>query len=145
MLAPLPMSESSIIPALRYRDAPAMIDWLCRAFGFERHAVYEDGQGGIAHAQLRFGGGMLMLGSARDDDYGRRMAMPADVGGRNTHGLCIIVDDADAHYAQAQAAGAEIVDAISDQHYGGRGFSCRDPEGFLWWIGSYNPWVATTP
>jgi uncharacterized glyoxalase superfamily protein PhnB len=141
MTAPLPMSESSIIPALRYRDAVRMIDWLCRAFGFERHAVYEDGAGGIAHAQLVYGGGMIMLGSARDDAYGRRMAMPHEIDGRNTQGLCVIVADADAHLAEALAAGAEIVDAISDQHYGGRGYSCRDPEGHLWWFGTYNPWV----
>ncbi|MBL0028054.1 MAG: VOC family protein [Rhodanobacteraceae bacterium] len=142
MRANLPVSESSIIPALRYRNAPAMIDWLCRAFGFEKHAVYEDGEGGIAHAQLRYGGGMLMLGSARDDAYGRRMAAPSEIGGRNTQALCVIVTDADAHLAQALAAGAEIVDPISDQDYGGRGYGCRDPEGHLWWFGTYNPWAA---
>ena len=145
MITPLPMRESSIIPALRYRDAPKMIDWLCRAFGFERHAVYEDGQGGIAHAQLRWGGGMLMLGSQRDDVYGRRLAEPAEIGGRVTQSLCVIVDDADAHHALAVGAGAVIVDALSDQDYGGRGYSCRDPEGHLWWFGSYNPWVPPGP
>ncbi len=144
MIAPLPMSESSIIPALRYRDALAMIDWLCRAFGFERHAVYADGQGGIAHAQLRWGGGMVMLGSTRDDAYGSRMVAPGEIGGRNTQTLCVIVDNADAHHARALAAGAEIVDPLTDQDYGGRGYSCRDPEGHLWWFGSYNPWISGT-
>ncbi len=38
---------STIIPCLRYRDAPRMIEWLCQAFGFERHLVVEDGKGGI--------------------------------------------------------------------------------------------------
>ena len=133
--------NSSIVPCLRYRNAPAMIDWLCNAFGFERNAVYPDEQGGIAHAQLVFRGGMLMLGSARDDAWGARFADPAEIGGRVTQSCCVIVEDADAHYARAKAAGADIVDDITDQHYGGRGYSCRDPEGQLWWFGTYDPWL----
>lgn len=131
---------SSVIPALRYRDAPAMIEWLCRVLGFEKHVVYEDGSGGIAHAQLRFGGGMIMLGSARDDDWGRHFAAPEEIGGRVTQSCCCIVADTDAHYGRAVAAGAEIVDALHSPEYGGRAYSCRDPEGQLWWFGSYDPW-----
>lgn len=132
--------NSSIVPCLRYRNAPAMIDWLCSAFGFERHAVYPDDQGGIAHAQLVWRGGMLMLGSARDDAWSARFVDPAETGGRLTQSCCVIVEDADAHYARAKAAGADIVDDITDQDYGGRGYSCRDPEGQLWWFGTYDPW-----
>jgi uncharacterized glyoxalase superfamily protein PhnB len=138
-------TTSTIIPAMRYRDAPAAIDWLCRAFGFSRHAVHEDGQGGIAHAQLTFGRGMIMLGSARDDAWGRHVAMPRDIGGRETQVSCVIVSDADAHHARAVAAGAEIVDPLVDQAHGGRGYSCRDPEGHLWWFGTYDAWDEPTP
>src|SRR5262245_55409215 len=60
--------SSTVIPCLRYRDAPRMIAWLCDAFGFTRRAVYEDDQGGIAHAQLALGLGLIMLGSAREGD-----------------------------------------------------------------------------
>jgi hypothetical protein len=65
--------SSTVIPCLRYRDAPRMIEWLCSAFGFKRHLVVDDDQGGIAHAQLTLGSGMIMLGSARtgDDQFGR--------------------------------------------------------------------------
>lgn len=136
-----PDTRSSIIPSIRYLDAPAAIDWLCDAFGFHRHAVYEDDAGGIAHAQLTFDGGMLMLGSLRDDDWGSRTATPGEIGGRHTQACCVIVADADAHYARAKAAGALILDDICDQDYGGRGYSCRDPEGHTWWFGSYNPWT----
>lgn len=135
----------TIIPALRYRDAPAAIEWLCRAFGFEKHAVHEDGRGGIAHAQLTFGRGMIMLSSARDDAWGRRIAMPGDIGDRETQAPCVIVTDADAHYAQAMAAGAAIMDPLADQDYGGRGYSCRDPEGHLWWFGTYDAWADGQP
>ena len=135
-----PDTTSTIIPCLRYRDAPAAIDWLCKAFGFARHAVYADGAT-VHHAQLSFGNGMVMLGSVDDtSEFGRRMVQPDELGLRETQCPCVIVADADAHYAQARAAGAVIVDDIRDQDYGGRGYSCRDPEGHLWWFGSYDPW-----
>jgi hypothetical protein len=63
---------STIIPTRRYRNARKMIDWL--AFGFERHAIYGDDVEGIAHAQLTLGTGMIMVGSARDDEFGRLQA-----------------------------------------------------------------------
>ena len=133
---------STIIPSLRYRDAHAAIDWLCRVFGFEKHAVYDDEQGGVAHAQLVYGGGMLMLGSVRDDEFGRRIVQPDDIGGRETQCCNVTVTDCHAHYLQAVAAGAAIVDDYAEKDYGGAGYSCRDPEGHLWWFGSYDPWHA---
>jgi uncharacterized glyoxalase superfamily protein PhnB len=134
---------STIIPCLRYRDAPQMIEWLCKAFGFERHLVVEDGKGGIAHAQLTLGPGMIMLGTARGDDdpFGRLQSTPAALGG-TTQSPYLVVRDADEVYRQAKTAGAEIVIEIKDEDYGGRVFSCRDPEGHLWNVGSYDPWKA---
>ena len=132
---------STIIPCLRYDDAPRMIEWLRVAFGFEAQAVYAEGDT-IHHAQLVYGNGMLMLGSTqRGRDWGDLITQPRDIGGRTTQGPCVVVPDPDAHYARAKAAGAEIVQDIADQPYGGRGYSCRDPEGHLWWFGSYDPWV----
>jgi uncharacterized glyoxalase superfamily protein PhnB len=135
--------NATIIPCLRYRDATRMIDWLCSTFGFERHAVYEDGKGGIAHAELTLGPGMIMLGSARegDDPFGRLQSTPAVLGG-TTQSPYLVVADADAVYGRAKKNGAEIVIDIKDESYGGRGFSCRDPEGHLWNIGTYDPWRA---
>jgi uncharacterized glyoxalase superfamily protein PhnB len=63
------------------------------------------------------------------------------VGGVCTQSAYIIVEDADAHYARAVAAGAEIVMEIKDEDYGGRGYSCRDLEGHLWNFGTYDPWA----
>lgn len=131
---------STLIPCLRYRDAHATIDWLCRAFGFEKHAVYDDDAGGVAHAQLVHGHGMLMLGSVRDDAFGRHIAQPDEVGGRETQCTYVIVADCRAHYEHAKAAGAVIVDDCEEKDYGGTGYSCRDPEGHLWSFGSYDPW-----
>ena len=121
---------------------PAAIDWLCSAFGFEKQAVYPNPDGTIAHAQLTFGNGMIMLGSAAKpgSEWAQHMKQPDEIGGAGTQSVCVIVADADAIYAQAKAAGAEILIDIKDEDYGGRGFSCRDLEGHLWSFGTYNPW-----
>lgn len=129
-----------IVPTMRYRDAAAAIDWLCRAFGFERHLVVPGEDGAIGHAELTFGNAMIMLGSARDDELGRSM-VPPPADGPTTQGAYIVVEDPDAHYARATAEGAEIVLDIVDHDYGGRGYSCRDPQGQLWHFGSYDPWA----
>lgn len=135
-------TSATVIPTLQYRDAPAAIEWLCRAFSFVRHAVYDDGRGGILHAELSFGNGMIMLSSVREDGWGNRFIQPDEADGRVSQCCCLIVDDPDAHYAAAVDAGAEIIDPIADKDYGGRGFGCRDPEGHLWWFGNYDPWSA---
>ena len=131
---------ATIIPALRYRDAAAAIEWLCRAFGFEEHLVVPGENGAIAHAQLTFGNGMIMLGSGRDGDYNKLIVSP-DAAGGVTQAAYIVVAEVDEHYARAKEAGAEIVIDIADQDYGGRLYVCRDPEGHVWSFGSYDPWT----
>jgi uncharacterized glyoxalase superfamily protein PhnB len=133
----------NVIPTMRYRDAAAAIDWLCRAFGFERHLVVPGEGGTIVHAQLTFGNGMIMLGSARVDEFGKLQKTPSEVGGVGTQSAYVIVADADAHHARAVAAGAVVVYPLKDEDYGGRGYSCRDPEGHLWNFGTYDPWKAS--
>ena len=54
-------TSATIIPTLRYADAISAIDWLCRAFGFQQHLVVAGDNGTIAHAQLTYGNGMIML------------------------------------------------------------------------------------
>ena len=132
---------STVIPTMRYQDAPGAIEWLGRAFGFEKQLVVPGEDGTIAHAQLTFGNGMIMLGSVTDNEFGRFVKPPRDLGGIGSQSPYVIVDDADAHYARAVAAGAEIVLDIVDEDYGGRGYSCRDPEGHLWNFGTYDPWA----
>jgi uncharacterized glyoxalase superfamily protein PhnB len=132
----------TIIPCLRYRDAPAAIEWLCETFGFEKQLVVPNEDGTIAHAQLSLGNGMIMLGSVlnADTEFGLLMKQPDEIGGAETQCSYMIVSDADAVYARARAAGAQIVIEIKDEDYGGRGFSCRDLEGHIWNIGTYDPW-----
>ena len=134
-------TRATVIPCLRYRNAPAAIEWLCKSFGFEKHLVVPGEGGTIAHAQLSFGNGMIMLGSVKDSEFDRLMKQPDQIGGSETQTPYVIVADADALYAQAKAAGAAIVVEIKDEDYGGRGFSCRDIEGRLWNFGTYDPWA----
>jgi len=138
----MPESRSTVIPALRYRNAPAAIDWLCQVFGFTRHAVYANPDGTIAHAELALGGGMIMLGSAKDDENSQRFSSPDELDGVETRGAYIVVADADAVHARAVAAGATILRPLQKTDYGSREFAVKDPEGHSWSVGTYDPWSA---
>ena len=131
-----------IIPCMHYDDAPAAIEWLCRAFGFQKRLVVPGEANTIKHAELSLGTGMIMMSSAgRGTQFDRLITQPGAAGDHETQCPYVIVPDADAVYRTAVAAGAEIVIDIQDEDYGGRGFTCRDPEGHVWNFGSYNPWM----
>jgi uncharacterized glyoxalase superfamily protein PhnB len=125
----------NIFPALSYRDAKQAIDWLCRAFGFEKLAVYEGPDGSVAHAELRLGPGIVMLGSAKDNHFG----LVPPMNGKVTQVTYIAVEDPDGHCARAKAEGAEIVVPLADMEYGSREYTARDPEGYVWSFGTYRP------
>ena len=134
----------AIIPSLVYADAPRAIDFLCRAFGFDRVMVIEeDGQPDkVAHAQLNLAGNIIMLNSSTTEMRERyKIAAPGETGGVVSGGIYVTLDDPDAHHARASAAGADIVAPPSDKPYGGRGYDARDPEGHFWSFGSYDPWA----
>ena len=142
MANPVKSTGSVVMPTLRYRNAPAAIDWLCNVFGFERHAVYPGPNGTIGHAELTLGGGMIMLGSQKDDEYGKGFKSPQELGGAETRSAYIVVPDADAAHARAVAAGGNIVRPLQNMEYGSREFSVKDPEGHSWSVGTYDPWAA---
>ena len=125
-----------LFPFLRYRDAPAAIDWLVKAFGFEEQMVVPGENGTIAHAQLSVASGIIMLGTARDDEL--RMKSPRDLGAVN-QGIYVHLEDVDAHCERARAAGAEIVRGLESTDYGSREYTARDLEGHLWSFGTYRP------
>jgi uncharacterized glyoxalase superfamily protein PhnB len=122
-----------IIPALRYDDAKAAIDFLDRAFGFHRKAVHENEDGTIGHAELTSGRGMVMIGSTGAGDKQFDTAHAS---------IYVIVDDPDALHERAKAAGAEITRELQDTDYGSREFSAADPEGNVWSFGTYDPFAA---
>lgn len=128
---------------MKYQNARSAIEWLCRAFGFEKHLIVKGENDNIAHAQLTLGNAMIMLGSASDDEYGKLIQTPNNINGLNTQAPYIIVENINEHYEKAVQEGAEIVIEIKNEDYGGRGYTCRDTEGHIWNFGSYNPWDET--
>lgn len=124
---------------MRYQDAQAAIAFLGEAFGFEAALVVEGEGGLIEHAQLVFRGGMVMLGSARDDEFGRLMG---GSGSRFRASVYVVVDDVSGHAERAREAGAEILMEPEEQDYGGSNYTARDPEGNIWSFGSYDPWAS---
>jgi uncharacterized glyoxalase superfamily protein PhnB len=131
--------------AMRYRDVAAAADWLCTAFGFETQTVLTDDAGRTLYAQLTFGRALLMLAPVGDSPIEKFMKQPDEIGGAETQSTYFVVADADAHHAGARAAGAEIVLAVEDDDFGGRGYTCRDPEGHIWTFGTYDPWQGKFP
>ncbi len=84
---------------------------------------------------------MIMLGSGSDNAYDKLLKRPDQNGGFVTQSAYLVVANPDEVYDRVKAAGVEIVLPIEDKHYGGRDFSCRDLEGHVWSVGSYNPWA----
>lgn len=127
---------AKLFSVLRYRDPAAAIEWLGRALGFTSHFVAEE-EGQVVHAQLRIGEALVMLGPDHtDDQYG--MHSPLELNGTNQCVYIALDGDIDAACRRAAGAGAAIVTEPYDTPYGSREFSCRDPEGHIWSVGSYH-------
>jgi uncharacterized glyoxalase superfamily protein PhnB len=123
---------TNFYPSFRYKDPRAAIDWLEKAFGFERTAVHDAPDGSVAHAEMKLGDGVFMFGEDKPDRWGERSGLGwCYVGGEDL--------DIDALHASAVAAGAKIEMPPTDQDYGSRDFSARDLEGNLWSFGTYAP------
>lgn len=128
-------STRSLYPCLRYTDAPAAIEWLQSVLGFEVSARYDGDAGQVQHAELVLGSGMLMLGSARDDDL---QLVPADPSGTTSACVYIAVDDIQDVAARIENAGWPLIRPLADVGHGEE-LTCRDPEGVIWSVGTYRP------
>jgi uncharacterized glyoxalase superfamily protein PhnB len=137
--------RSTVVPTVRYRDVPAAIVWLEDAFGFQQHRILTDDAGEVRYAELTFGAGMVMVGPVEEDNLGKFMVQPGEIGGVATQICYLHVENAKAHCERAAAAGATIVLDITDEDDGGRGYSARDLEGHIWNFGTYNPWLRFNP
>lgn len=128
-------SKTFVWPVLTYADAPAAIDFLVEAFGFDKGAIHsaDDDPSVVSHGEMWWpGGGGVMLGTAGKDDtpFGKRLP--------GNDAVYLVTDDPDGLYQRATGAGAEVVYDLADEDYGSRGFSVRDPEGNLWSFGTYS-------
>jgi uncharacterized glyoxalase superfamily protein PhnB len=122
--------KPNIFPALRYGDGHAAIDWLVRAFGFEKHVVFDGPGGAVAHAELRLGASAFGVSSGNQP-------LADNPWSRVRQGIYVRVDDVDALHDRAKGAGAEIALPPKDQDYGARDFSASDLERHLWSFGTY--------
>lgn len=123
---------AEITPYLMYEDAAAAMDFLSRAFGFRevlRSLAPDDGR--IWHAEMELDGGRIYLGQP-----GGSYRSPASLGAA-TVAVHAYVDDVDAHYERAKAAGAEIEAEPEDRDYGDRRYHAVDPEGHFWMFGTH--------
>lgn len=124
-----PFKHAVLGSGVFYRDPLAAISWLETAFGFERSMMVTDPDGGLVHAEMRFGDGYIIV----DGEWADHVASPASVAGKNTQALYVrLPGGIDAHCEQAHAAGALILEEPADQFYGERLYRARDPEGHVW-------------
>lgn len=123
-----PEGNQRVIPYLAYADAPAAIEFLCGAYGFESGVQMDMGNGVLGHAELHLDDHVVFLSTAFDEVG---LASPRSL--TAVHGqVMVYVDNVDDHYQRAKAAGAEIVEEIADQFYGDRSYRTVDPEGHQW-------------
>ena len=121
------MSNQTAFPCITFRDAKASFEWLERALGAEPIAVYEGDDGRVVHAEIRIGDSTIMAG---DERAGSKATPPG------VSVVYVVVDDADAAYERAKAAGADVTEPV-DQDYGSRDVTVTDPEGNRWSLGTY--------
>ncbi len=124
-----------IVPYFGYRDAAAAIDFLTAAFGFVVATRYDGDNGEVVHAELHIDGAFIMLGSTNAGAQGGGSPIAGT-------GVYLSVADVDAHHAQAQSAGADIVYGPQDTEFGARRYRARDLEGYEWSFGTYRPQLA---
>ena len=140
-MKPTPEGWPRLSTAIYYRDASAMIDWLCAAFGFAIRLKIEGEGGRIEHSEITYDEAVVMVCSERLSSavkFGTPMLSPLTTAG-NTQSLMLYVDDVDAHCAQARAHGAKIIDEPKVHDYGedywaDRSYGAIDPEGHMWWF-----------
>lgn len=128
-------TPSTLYPSFFYDDAPAAIEWLCRAFGFQRRLVVPGPDGTVMHSELTFGPAVIMVATVRPQ---AGWVSPRSLAGIHC-ATSILVENPDEHFTRALAAGAEVVRELRDEEYGGRGYMVRDPEGNQWYFGTYRP------
>jgi uncharacterized glyoxalase superfamily protein PhnB len=152
-MLPTPADWPRFSSCVVYVDAPAMIDWLCRAFGFEVRLRVEGEGGHIEHCELSYGDGVVMVSQENIHDertWKRRMRSPRNLDGATTQTLMVYVDDAAAHCEVARAAGAQIyaepqVHDYGEGYWADRSYGATDPEGHVWWVTQRLRSPAATP
>jgi uncharacterized glyoxalase superfamily protein PhnB len=123
----MPDGYPTLCPYLYYADVSAAMEFLEKAFGFKEKMLQQDQDGTIRHAEMQFGDAVVMMGAPPGYKNPNQL-------GHVTVGMYVHVDDVQAHYERAKAAGANVEGAPMDQTYGVRSYGALDPEGHQWWF-----------
>lgn len=127
-----PFRRPALTAGVFYKDPLAALDWLEKAFGFERSMVITDKDGRLGHSEMRFGDSLIYVGA----EWADFIASPESVGGKNTQTVHVhLTQGIDEHCTHAKAAGATILQEPADQFYGDRTYRARDAEGHVWTFG----------
>lgn len=125
-----PEGQPALFPEIHYKDGKQAAAFLRDAFGFQTILEVPGPGGTIAHAEMALGDGIFMFGSAPGHE---------DIWRGLSHATNVFVPDPDAHFARAQAGGADIINEPRDTPWGSRGYGVRDLEGFIWGFSTYCP------
>ena len=135
---PIPDGQSALTPYLTVRDAAKAIEFYQRAFGAIEELRMAAPGGKIGHAEMKIGSGRIML----SDEYPEMdVRSPETIGGSPVM-MHLYVEDVDATFAQAVAAGAKVVRPLEDQFYGDRAGKLVDPFGHSWFLATHKEDVA---
>jgi uncharacterized glyoxalase superfamily protein PhnB len=119
----------SITPYLLYEDVAGALNFLAKAFGFQKYGEQMSGPDGkLNHAAMKLGDDLIMMGYP-----GPKYKNPKRLG-HATQSLYINVDDVDRHFERARKAGAKILEEPQDTFYGHRRYGAEDPEGHQWYF-----------
>jgi PhnB protein len=138
MVQPIPAGYHSITPYLLVRDAGKALDWYAQALGARELMRFPLPGGGIAHAEVMIGDSHVMLADEVPD---QGFVGPQTLGGAGVS-LMLYVDDVDATFARAVAAGATSRRPVVDQFYGDRSGTLVDPFGHVWTIATHKEDVS---
>ena len=133
MVQPIPAGYHSVTPYLMVRDAARAIAFYRNAFDADEVMRFKGPDGRIAHAEVKIGDSHVMLA---DESPHQEFVGPQTLGGAGVS-LMLYVDDVDATFAQALAAGATVRRPVADQFYGDRVGTLADPFGHVWSIGTH--------
>jgi PhnB protein len=126
-----PENMPRITAYLLYEDVVGALEWLTKTFGFKERMRMPGPDGKIAHAEIEFADGVVMMGCPGPDYQNPKRL------GHATQSLYVYVDDVDKHFEHAKNAGAKIFREVQDQFYGDRNYGAEDPEGHQWYFAQH--------
>jgi MerR family transcriptional regulator, thiopeptide resistance regulator len=119
-----------VIPLIACEDIGATHDFLVGSLGFSSAGLERESDGRVVHGEVRAGERRIWL-HLTTVEHG--LATPRTLGASGG-GIVVLVDDVDAHFERARAAGATILSDPTDKEYGQREYGVVDPDGHSWWF-----------